>query len=406
MLESIGYKGARFPPWPDPEGRHKSEVANSVVAGYPRTVVAAISVDRPLVCAMSGWREREEEEELEEANGEDEKTEKQEERCTCYTYVYVCLYVRVNTWMAGKQGKEEEEDEKRRRKKQEGRRKRQEEAKRRGRSISVPYLPRLGPLFRANAWIHNRRKCLSPCVLYPSCFPLFANLFHLVESLLAIGPPSFSFSLPSCLLCEETHERQLSRRWSRLVSPSLLSILLRSTHLLCSSPFSFSLSRSPSLLFYLPFTIVTSVLLSLAFLLPFLLPFFLLVFLLHWYIRSSPIGARRGFGCSQGEKKKRKKAVCVLVSCALHRPSCLNRGARGTDTGVLSTQLINTAEEEAAAGGCAAPERHQGRKDEGRAYKLLHRIVVSLQPVTTRPWHRWNGVCEFSSSLPYPVRVC
>ena len=98
--------------------------------------------------------------------------------------------------------------------------------------------------------------------------------------------------------------------------------------------------------------------------------------------------------------------MCVLVSCALHRPSCLNRGARGTDTGVLPTQLINTAEEEAAAGGCAAPERHQGRKDEGRVYKLLHCIVVSLQPVTTRPRHRWNGVCELSSSLPYPVRVC
>lgn len=37
---------------------------------------------------------------------------------------------------------------------------------------------------------------------------------------------------------------------------------------------------------------------------------------------------------------------------------------------------------------------------------MLHCIVVSLQPVTTRPWHRWNGVCELSSSLPYPVRVC
>lgn len=403
MLESIGYKGARFPPWPDPEGRHKSEVANSVVAGYPRTVVAAISVDRPLVCAMSGWREREEEEELEEANGEDEKTEKQEERCTCYTYVYVCLYVRVDGRKARerRRRRREKANEEARRKKKETRRSKEKRKVHQRPLSSSP--GSLIPRKRMNPW--------PPQMSLPLCslsllFSLFANLFHLVESLLAIGPPSFSFSLPSCPLCEETHERQLSRRWSRLVSPSLLSILLRSTRLLCSSPFSFSLSRSPSPSLYLPFTIVTSVLLSLAFLLPFLLPFFLLVFLPRWYIRSSSIGARRGFGCSQGEKKKRKKAVCVLVSCALHRPSCLNRGARGTDTGVLSTQLINTAEEEAAAGGCAAPERHQGRKDEGRAYKLLHRIVVSLQPVTTRPWHRWNGVCEFSSSLPYPVRVC
>lgn len=33
-----------------------------------------------------------------------------------------------------------------------------------------------------------------------------------------------------------------------------------------------------------------------------------------------------------------------------------------------------------------------GGRREGRAYKLLHRIVVSLRPVTTRPRHRRNGV--------------
>ena len=38
-------------------------------------------------------------------------------------------------------------------------------------------------------------------------------------------------------------------------------------------------------------------------------------------------------------------------------------------------------------------ERVPGKEGtEGRAYKLLHRIVVSLRLATTRPWNRWNGV--------------
>ena len=73
----------------------------------------------------------------------------------------------------GRKWKEDEKSEKREKKEE-----RREEKRRRGRSISVPYLPRPGPLFRANAWIHNRRRCLSP--IPPSFSPRFANSFDLV----------------------------------------------------------------------------------------------------------------------------------------------------------------------------------------------------------------------------------